>query len=170
VWRFLALATAIVFGAMAVILALPKQPSPSLPAPRYTSGDGTPGPSAHDDGRRQPPPVTGNAPWALSALPECFHQRAGAHGPPAFARARIPRGARPVAAPATLQAGDCTLVVAADSATVTRGENRLLIPAVARFYVAGDRLILERSEGARDDVRVYVLTSGARPAFRPPKT
>jgi hypothetical protein len=167
VLRYYALATLIVAGALAVMLALPRRPAGPGAVPHYHTGGGTPGPSARDLAHAGPPTVSGNAPWALSALPSCFRQRLSARGPAAFARKRIPPGARLVAAGSTLRVADCTLEVRADWAVVTRGENRLVIPAVARLYVAGARLILDRSEGPRDDVRVYVLRGGGLPAFVP---
>lgn|GEM_PF-488168 len=166
--RYYALATLIVGAALAAMLALPRRPAGPDAVPRYHTGSGTPGPPARDLAHAGPPTVSGNAPWALSALPACFRQRSSARGPAAFARAHIPPGARPVAAGSTLRVADCTLEVRADSAVVTRGANRLVIPPVARLYVAGARLILDRSEGPHDDVRVYVLTGGAAPAFAPP--
>ena len=164
-WRYFAIATAIVAAALAVILALPVRPLGPTPSPHYSGGRGTPGPAQRDDFRLEHPPVTGEAPWALSALPGCFRQRSSASGPPAFARASIPQGARLVTGDATLRVADCTLVVHAGWALVTRGDNRLRVPAPARFYVAGDRLILDRSDGGRENVRVYGLAGGVRPAF-----
>ena len=83
------------------------------------------------------------------------------------ATTHIPRGARRVGGASTLRVADCTLVLRGDAALVTRGENRLVIPAVSRFYVAGNRLVLDRTDGAHDDVRVYVLAGGAVPRFVP---
>lgn len=165
--RYYVIATTIVGVALAAILALPGSPSRRDPGPRYAQARGTPGPVVHDDFRHAAEPVTGDAPWALSALPACFHQRSGARGPAAFARRRIPRGARRVGGASTLRVADCTLVLRGDAALVTRGENRLVIPAVSRFYVAGNRLVLDRTDGAHDDVRVYVLAGGAVPRFVP---
>jgi len=167
VWRYLAIATAIVAAALAVIVMLSPRSNSAVGSPRYASSRGTPGPAQHDDFRREPDAVSGDAPWALSALPGCFKQRASAAGAPAFARAkvRIPRGARAVDPGGTLRVADCTLTVRAGSALVVRGDNRLIVPAVARFYVVGDRLILDRRDGPREDLRAYTLVGGARPSF-----
>ncbi len=128
--RYLALASVIVVAVTLLVLALPH--------------------AAHDDAASH----FASDPRA-TALPECFHQRASRSGTIAFARVLL-AGTTPIAAPFRLRAADCTLVVDADSATVTRGENRLVIPQPARFFAAGSEIVVERRDGARDDIRVYV--------------
>ncbi len=78
--------------------------------------------------------VRGDAPWALSALPECMVQLAEGKGSVAVLLAHLPRGAQRVVPPVTLQYDDCTLSIAGDEALVRRGADRLRIPPVARFY------------------------------------
>ncbi|GAC1306126.1 MAG: hypothetical protein NVSMB19_18040 [Vulcanimicrobiaceae bacterium] len=109
--------------------------------------------------------MSGDAPWALSALPACFRQVHAASGSQAFVRAKIPAGARVVAAGATLATADCRLRVGAGDATVARGENVLHIPAPARLLVAGDRLLLETRAGARLTLRTYAIVTGGPPHF-----
>ncbi len=165
--RYLAIATALVVTFLVIATALGPKGGGSGARTKYATATGTPGPAQNDLALHPTPvAVTGAAPWALSALPECFKQLANRSGPPAYARAKIARGARRVPAETTLQVADCTLDVNRNSAVITRGENRLTVPAVARFYVAGDRLILERLEARREDVRVYALATG-RPSFVP---
>jgi len=153
VLRYLAMATAIVLGCLLVVVNLPRQPSGR--GMGYSSGHGTPGPFQRDDFVRSPEPVSGEAPWALSALPECFRQLSSTSGSPAFARAALPARAERLAAGTRLQVADCTLQIGRDSAVVVRGENRLVVPPLARFYHTANRLILERVAGGREDVRVY---------------
>jgi hypothetical protein len=62
---------------------------------------------------------------------------------------------------------DCTLEVGSNSAVVVRGDNRLIVPPLAKFFVAGHRLILDRIEGKREDVRTYSLSGGIAPSFEP---
>ena len=164
--RYLALATLIVVAVVVVLTSFPRGPRQASDDPRYSSSTASPGPAQHlDPSRRTPPPLRGEAPWALSALPECFHQESQRSGSPTFARAQFPSGAALVPAGARLRVADCTLDVASDSAVVVRGDNRLFVPPVARFFVAGQRLILDRAAGGRVDVRVYALHDGARPDF-----
>ncbi|MBD5634482.1 MAG: hypothetical protein IAI49_08400 [Candidatus Eremiobacteraeota bacterium] len=73
--------------------------------------------------------MTGEAPWALSAVPECFHQTANLIGSGAFARAHIPAG---VAGP--LRYGERCAVCRGDkpeSATTTASANKTTIAAGA---------------------------------------
>ncbi|GAC1396217.1 MAG: hypothetical protein NVS3B17_01850 [Vulcanimicrobiaceae bacterium] len=152
--RYLALATAIVLGACLIVVALPRSHRDA--ASRYSSdARATAGPARHDESRATGTPVGGDAPWALSALPECFVQRASRRGSVAYARVLL-AGARPLASGTVLHVADCTLVLRGDFATVTRGENHLRIPPPARFFALGNATIVERRDGARDDVRLYV--------------
>jgi len=155
VLRYLALASAIVVAVTLLVLALPHAAHDAAASHFSSDPRATVGPNQHDRSRATALPVTGAAPWALSALPECFHQRASRSGTIAFARVLL-AGTTPIATPFRLRAADCTLVVDADSATVTRGENRLVIPQPVRFFAAGSEIVVERRDGARDDVRVYV--------------
>ncbi len=157
--RYFALATLIVFGAIALVLALPRSPSDTSHATRYVSGNGRKGPG-------EPLPdatsaaFTGVAPWALSTVPECFRQIASYSGPVAFARAHIPRSARRVPDGFVLHVADCTLRVSGNSAILARETDRFDIPAPARFYTAGSQLVLDGRDGNREAVRLYDLRTG----------
>jgi hypothetical protein len=167
--RYLALSAAIVFGALLLILALPKPDTAPNGAPKYVAGHATPGPGEADRDPRTPEPMTGDAPWALSAVPECFRQNESDVGPPAFAHPHIPPGARPVPRTGTerLVTADCTLDVTGATAELRRGDTVLRIPAPSAFLVAGRVLVLDQREGSRERVRLYALSSGAAPAFVP---
>ncbi len=100
-------------------------------------------------------PLRGDAPWALSALPECLVQISESAGSPRYVRARLPARARTIVPPATLVYGDCTIVIAGDEAYVRRGADRLRIPPSVRFYRTPDRLALVREYANAAELRVY---------------
>jgi hypothetical protein len=153
--RYLALSTVIVF-AVAVLVAgwmnrdlirikiasvyakVPPKPGSSNP-PEGANGQG----------------LRGDAPWALSALPECFVQTSETTGPTAYSLAHLPAGSVPVRAPATLRYGDCTIFLTGDEAFVARGADRFRIPPKVRFYRTLQTLALLRVEGAGTELRVY---------------
>jgi hypothetical protein len=161
-----ALATLIVLGALALVLAIPQHRA-APPREPYVSRPATPRAGGPDPGRRRDDAVSGEAPWALSVVPECFEQTRSFSGDARFARAHIPPGARRVAAGLRLRVADCTLDVAAETAELRRGDNRLDVPAPAHFFVAGPLLVLDQREGVREEVRLYALRGGAAPAFVP---
>lgn len=133
-----------------------RPPRDAPPPVRYETATGTPGPPQRDRNASSLPETTrGDAPWALSALPECFRQLSSATGSGAFARSKIPAGARPLADGAVLVVADCTLTVRGDRIEVVRGSERLRVPPQSRLLLAGERLILDRRDGEREDVRLY---------------
>ncbi len=97
----------------------------------------------------------GDAPWALSALPECLTQVSESSGPASYVRARLPRDAAPIVPPATLVYGNCTITIAGDQAYVRRGADRLHIPPHVRFYRASGLLALMREDSHGAQLRVY---------------
>ncbi|HEX8806454.1 MAG TPA: hypothetical protein VF741_05875 [Candidatus Aquilonibacter sp.] len=111
-----------------------------------------------------PPPktadVTGNAPWALSALPDCFEQTSETTGSAAYVAARLPSGAQLVAAGTHLKYGSCTILVRHDELLVTRGSDRLRVPPYTRLYTAGTTLALLRTSGMTTTLRIYNITTG----------
>ncbi|MHB8145651.1 MAG: hypothetical protein ACYDGM_00115 [Vulcanimicrobiaceae bacterium] len=101
------------------------------------------------------PPFIGDAPWALSALPECLIQTQRSRGSIGYVRSRLPAGARRIVPPAQLRYGDCTIFVSGDEAYVRRGHDRFRIPPDASFYRVGNRLALLRIVGRSADLRIY---------------
>ncbi|MDP9025783.1 MAG: hypothetical protein M3N13_10470 [Candidatus Eremiobacteraeota bacterium] len=99
--------------------------------------------------------VSGDAPWALSALPDCFRQRAETVGPIAFVRAHVPADMTLVATGTKLVYGPCTISVAGGEASVTRGSDRMRIPPHVQFYRAPGVLALLRSSTKGSELRVY---------------
>jgi hypothetical protein len=100
-------------------------------------------------------PLRGDAPWALSALPECLIQTSETTGPPRYVLAHLPSGATAITPPATLTYADCTISIADDEATVTRGADRFRIPPPVRFYRTGATLALLHVESGGMELRVY---------------
>src|SRR5271165_1998884 len=153
--RYLLLSTVIVVGAAVLATAWAnrdliriKIASVYAHAPSKAGG-------ASGSERATPAPLSGDAPWALSALPECLTQLAVSKGPPAYVRAHLPPGARPIAPPATLTYGDCRIMISGDEAFVSRGVDRLRIPPRAQFYRADGRLALILETRGGTELRVY---------------
>ncbi len=100
-------------------------------------------------------PLHGDAPWALSALPECLLQTSESTGSLAYVRAHLPPHAVAIAPPATLIYGDCSISFTGDEAYVRRGDDRFRIPPSVRFYRADGLLALVRETPGQVDLRVY---------------
>jgi hypothetical protein len=100
----------------------------------------------------------GDAPWALSALPECLRQRLEATGPIAFVRSKIPPDAVPVPPGRTLVYADCTILVGRGEILIKRGPDRLRIPPRVVLYQARDRLALLHVAGKAGELRIYEPT------------
>lgn len=157
--RYFALATVIVF-AVAIAAAgwvnrnaiRIKIASVYLRVTPKPQGSNVPGPAPSRG-------LGGDAPWALSALPECLTQISETTGPLAYVVRHLPAGARPVAPPATLRYADCTIELSGDEALVTRGNDRFRIPPRVRFYRASGTLALLHAGSDGNDLRVYEPTS-----------
>lgn len=164
--RFYAIAAVLVVGALAIALLFAH---PGL-ALRMASVQSTGTPSA---ARRQgpddfaPPPVSGSAPWALSALPECFKQLRAAHGSEAYVRGFVPANAREVVEDVDVAVADCRLSIYAGAAEVERGDERLFVPPEATFFVTPDgALVLLRRSPQYSELRVYESATGTRLDFK----
>jgi len=109
-----------------------------------------------------PPPVenvSGDAPWALSALPGCFVQRSETTGSITYVRTRLPAAAQPVAPGTRLNYGSCTIFVRSGELLVDRGSDRLRVPPYARLYRFDDSLALLRSTATSSELRIYDITA-----------
>lgn len=100
-------------------------------------------------------PLFGDAPWALSALPECLTQTSESRGSVAYVRAHLPAGAVRIVPPANLVYGDCSITIEGDEAYVRRGVDRLRIPPRVLFYRAEDQLVLVRQATDGNELRIY---------------
>jgi len=99
--------------------------------------------------------IRGDAPWALSALPDCLLQTSYARGPLALVRSKLPRGARALKAGVTLTFGPCTISVGNGELTVQRGTDRLRVPPRITLYAVPAGLALVRERGKTSELRLY---------------
>jgi hypothetical protein len=100
-------------------------------------------------------PMSGDAPWALSALPECLSQVSKSIGSMRYVRAHLPRSAIRVVPPARLSYGDCTISIHDDEAFVRRGTDRFRIPPRVQFYRARGEVAMIRETAASVELRIY---------------
>lgn len=108
------------------------------------------------EGPRKAVAFTGDAPWALSALPECFEQTSKSTAPTLqYIEGHLPSGAAMVRPPAKLQYADCTVRVVGDEVLVDRGADHMRIPPQARIYTAPGSLSLLRGANGGYELRVY---------------
>lgn len=147
--RYFAIATVIVLTIVVYVTARTRL---GLPGHVNFWKVATPPPKADD--------VTGNAPWALSALPDCFEQTSETTGSAAYVAARLPAGAQLVAAGTHLNYGPCTIFVRRDELLVTRGSDRLRVPPQTRLYRIDGTLALLRTSGTTTTLRIYDITTG----------
>jgi hypothetical protein len=150
-WRFFAAATVLV-AAFVFAITLHKMSSPGLRVSARASG--TPSASRVQSLERAvPATLGGDAPWALSALPDCARQHSEVRGDVASIRAKIPSGA--TAINGSVHAGPCTIDVTASGIFVRRGSDRLRIPPPARLLHWDDRYYLYAQNRNAAMLRVY---------------
>jgi hypothetical protein len=95
------------------------------------------------------------APWVLSALPECLRQTYEASGTRAFVAARLPAGFALQASGTTLRYSDCSIDARANDVLVRRGADRYYVPAPAQLFRNGRSIALMHESGARAVLRIY---------------
>lgn len=154
-WRYLLLSTVIVLGVAVIVTAWMNRelirikiasvyarvpPKPGAPLTTVTGVNA---------------PFSGDAPWALSALPGCFKQISESKGPFGYVAAHVPAGAERVTPPASLVFGDCTISVVGDEAYVRRGPDRFRIPPHVRFYRGAGVLVMLRQSESGNELRIY---------------
>ena len=100
-------------------------------------------------------PLHGDAPWALSALPDCLIQQSISRGSRAYVRSKLPARATAVPAGTVLHYGPCTISVHNGEAVVSRGTDRLRIPPRVTLYRADGTLALLRETGKSGELRIY---------------
>jgi len=100
-------------------------------------------------------PISGDAPWALSALPDCATQTSFARGPIPFVRSKLPRGAVAIPAGTTVPLGACTILVGDGEIRIQRGLDHLRIPPLATLYRTDKGFALLRRSGKTAELRVY---------------
>ena len=155
-WRFYAIATVLVVAIGSVALghrwyvehrggesgrAIGFAGSPASGAPTFGSGEG---------------------PWVMSALPDCFDQQRSTIGPADMVAKDVPPARERVAPGTTLQWNDCTIRVGGDDVRIVRGSDRLRVPPQARLYAHGRELTLVWTNAyGRTEIREYAR-SGMR--------
>jgi hypothetical protein len=91
----------------------------------------------------------------LSALPACFDERSRMSGPAETLAARVPPASARIDAPATLRAGDCTVLVRPHDLWVVRGKDRLRVPPEAELFRVDGGLTLVVRTGSQLEIRRY---------------
>jgi hypothetical protein len=101
------------------------------------------------------PAFVANAGWALSVLPECFTQTQKVTGPAKYVISQLPKGASMLHPGASVDVADCHVTVNGDTVLVTRGNDKIRIPPIARLYAAPGSLALLRGADDGLELRVY---------------
>jgi hypothetical protein len=99
--------------------------------------------------------LSGDAPWALSALPECLTQISKSTGSARYVAAHLPKNAVWIVPPAHLSFGDCAISIDRREAFVRRGNDRFRIPPSVQFYHAGAEIVMMREAAGTVELRVY---------------
>jgi hypothetical protein len=103
--------------------------------------------------------LRGDAPWALSALPDCMEQISVSSGPIAYVRSKLPRGAAVIPPGSQLVYGPCTIFVRDGELLVSRGSDRLRVPPYVTLFQDDDgTLALLRQAGTHGELRIYSKT------------
>jgi hypothetical protein len=155
VLRYLSLSTVIVLG---VAIAVAAWVNRDLIRIKIASVYARVPPKAGSAGPREratTAPLHGDAPWALSALPDCLTQTSRSSGTLRYVRSRLPPHAVPIVPPATLVYGNCSIKVAGREAYVRRGADSFRIPPRAEFYREGASLMLLRASADGAELRIY---------------
>ncbi len=152
--RYLALATVLVLGVAIVISGWGLRDRLRINVGEGRGRGGAPNPQATST---PPPPsrLAGDAPWALSALPECFEQLSVDTGNRGFLLRHLPADSIRVAPPARLEYADCWIYIVRDEVYVQRGRDAFRIPPPARLYRSPGRLSLLRTSAGGGELRVY---------------
>jgi len=162
VFRYFVLATVIVVGFAVAVAGWANRDAIRIRiASVYASAPPKAQPSS-PPGSGSQPGLRGDAPWALSAFPQCATQTSETTGSLAYVLAHLPGRASVVLPPATLTAGDCTIELVGDAAYVRRGPDRYRIPPRVRLYsVPGGIAVLRSDPSGGNDLRVYELLHAA---------
>jgi hypothetical protein len=120
---------------------------------------GTPTPTVGSNPSSGPVPrprqtFTASAPWALSALTDCFTETDRVSGPFAKLRPLVPPDRERVPPGTQFARGPCRVEVHPESVIVVRGSDRMRVPH-GRLYRRGDRLIVVSTDGPSADIRTY---------------
>lgn len=152
--KYLAVSTVIVLGVAVLVAAWINRDLIRIKlASVYARVEAKPG--VGDALRATAAPFSGDAPWALSALPECLVQVTKSTGSARYVRAHLPARSMPIVPPKRLVYGDCAIEIENDEAIVRRGSDRLRIPPHARFYRSAGLFSMVRETAQGAELRVY---------------
>ncbi|HEY1728850.1 MAG TPA: hypothetical protein VGG22_10785 [Candidatus Baltobacteraceae bacterium] len=151
-WRFFAAATVLV-AAFVFAVTLRKMSPPNLRVSAPATGTPSAARAQSNQAAARSTSLGGDAPWALSALPDCARQHSEDHGSTASVRAKIPASATVV--DGTVHAGPCTIEIGAHGILVQRGSDRLRIPPPASLLHWDDRYYLYEEDRKGAVLRVY---------------
>ncbi len=154
------LAIVIVMGTLIVVTSIVRfhrlqihVAATSVPAPPKPYRDRRIGHAAHGA-------VDARGVWALAAQPRCFEEVEKSAGSEAYVRAHLPRSARRVNAGRTLTFGSCRILIEGKSVIVTRGNERIVVPAPAELFQTASRLyLLARGAAGGPELRAYKVVS-----------
>ena len=161
--RYYAIATVIVLTVAVLATAwnyrdrIQNATTPQASPPRHYSASSTPHGGFEGEAGGGGAALHGDAPWALSALPECLIQRSETTGPLTFVRSKLPAGATEVPSGTFLHYGPCTISVGDGEAVVSRGSDVLRIPPRVTLYRTAQALALLRASGTHGELRIYSL-------------
>jgi hypothetical protein len=155
-WRFILLAAIIVIVAGSAIVA---QRRAAVNIRISATPVGTPTPTVESASSSGPAPrprqtFTASAPWALSALTDCFTEGDRTSGPLAKVRPLFPSERERVLPGTQFERGPCRVEVHADSIIVVRGADRMRVPH-GKLYRTADHLIVVSTDGPTADMRTY---------------
>jgi hypothetical protein len=155
-WRFILIAAIIVIVAGSAIVA---QRRASVAIHVSATPSGTPTPTVESVPASGPVPqprqtFTASAPWALSALTDCFTESDRTSGPLAKVRPLFPPDRERLLPGTQFERGPCRVEVHPDSVIVVRGTDRMRVPH-GKLYRTGDHLIVVSTDGPTADMRTY---------------
>ncbi|HEV8020886.1 MAG TPA: hypothetical protein VGP41_06450 [Candidatus Lustribacter sp.] len=151
--RYYLIATAIVVVFGSIVFAH-RLTQPDLRISAQPSG--TPTVETHVNDTPAPArPFSGQGPWVLSALPDCFDEQSRVSGPVAAVEPKLPPADARIAPGTTLHVAGCTLEVRARDIWVDRGSDRLRVPPDAALYRVDGRLVLAVRSGDQLEIRRY---------------
>jgi hypothetical protein len=153
--RFYLIASALVVGLGLLAMGQIRSSTPDLDVRSQAGATLPPKPQVEATSTGSARPFSGDAPWALAALPACFEQTERVDGPPEYVRARLPKGAQLLGAGATLQAHDCRLREQDGALTIERGSDRFAVPAQVKIYRNGPAVLTYRERGQLAELRMY---------------
>jgi hypothetical protein len=167
-WRYLLLATALVLGGIA--LFAPRWSHVPLEIASVSASPGGAAGATNAPDERPHRALDIEAPWALSALPECLRECAVRRGGEADIRARLPARSERLAAGAVVTSGACRVIAGALDVRVERAEDRLRVPPPSELYASGEGLALVERRRNVTTLRTYGERRGtgwgACPALR----